>query len=136
VGIFSQKAQGETPFIPFSFLMYCFSAIISLPFALRGGLAALIDGSAPSVVNPVVLWLNIAYLGIVAMAFATTVFFLSTARIGASRASSFMFIVPTAALILSWLFLGEVPAAATLIGGALTIAAVYLVNWGSARPAR
>ena len=68
------------------------------------------------------------FLGVVATDFATTCYFLSASRLGSSRASAFMFIVPTAAVLLSWLLLGERPALVTLAGGALSIAAVYLAN--------
>jgi drug/metabolite transporter (DMT)-like permease len=68
------------------------------------------------------------FLSVVATDFATTVFFLSASRLGTGRASSFLFIVPTSAILLSWLLLGERPDAVTLVGGVFSIVAVYLVN--------
>ena len=120
------RAQQEIPFIPFSFLMYALASVIALPVALAGNIGSVFSGGWP-------YWLNLAYLAVVATAFATTVYFLCSARLGASRASAFMFIVPTAAVLLSWLFIGEAPTAATLAGGALSIGAVYLVNSGKGR---
>jgi drug/metabolite transporter (DMT)-like permease len=36
--------------------------------------------------------------------------------------------VPLTALILSWIFLDEVPEVSTLIGGVIAIFAVYMIN--------
>jgi drug/metabolite transporter (DMT)-like permease len=121
VTILSQRAQAATHFATHSFAVYALAALFALPFALRGGgLLPAGDGRA--------FWLQVLYLGVVATDFATTTYFLTASRLGSARASAFMFIVPTAAVLLSWLLLGERPAPVTLAGGALSIAAVYLVN--------
>ncbi len=121
VTIFSQRAQAAAHFATHSFAVYALAAAIALPFALRGGsLLPPGDGRA--------FWLLVLYLGVVATDFATTCYFLTASRLGSARASAFMFIVPTAAVLLSWLLLGERPGLVTLAGGALSIAAVYLVN--------
>jgi drug/metabolite transporter (DMT)-like permease len=39
-----------------------------------------------------------------------------------------VFIVPSSAMLLSWFFLGEVPAQSTILGGSISVAAVYLIN--------
>ena len=119
VTIFSQRAQGVSHVAPHSFVVYATAAVIALPFAVSGPLLPA-GGTA--------FWLLALYLGVVATAFATTVYILSASRLGSDRASAFTFIVPTAALLLSWLLLGERPDPVTLAGGALSIAAVYLVN--------
>jgi drug/metabolite transporter (DMT)-like permease len=123
--LLSARAQREITFLPFSFLMYAFATLFAFPVALTGRIGSVFTGGWA-------YWLNLAYLAVVATAFATTVYFMCSARLGASRASAFMFIVPTAAVLLSWLFIGEVPTASAIVGGVLSIAAVYLVN---SRPA-
>ncbi len=127
VTIFSQRAQAAAHFATHSFAVYALAAAIALPFALRGG-SLLPPGDGPS------FWLLVLYLGVVATDFATTCYFLSASRLGSGRASAFMFIVPTAAVLLSWLLLGERPGLVTLAGGALSIAAVYLVNASQRSP--
>ena len=122
VTIFSQRAQAGTHFATYSFAAYALAAAFALPFALAGGQSLLPPGDGGS------FWLLVLFLGVVATDFATTCYFLSASRLGSSRASAFMFIVPTAAVLLSWLLLGERPALVTLAGGALSIAAVYLAN--------
>jgi drug/metabolite transporter (DMT)-like permease len=127
ITLLSARAQEHMPFLPFSFLMYAFAALFGLPGALGGGIGTVFrEGST--------YWLNLVYLSVVATAFATTTYFLCSARLGAGPASAFMFIVPTAAVLLSWLFLGEVPTPLALAGGALSIGAVYLVNSRSRAP--
>jgi drug/metabolite transporter (DMT)-like permease len=127
VTIFSQRAQAAAHFATHSFAVYALAAAIALPFALRGG-DLLPPGDGRS------FWLLVLYLGVVATDFATTCYFLSASRLGSGRASAFMFIVPTAAVLLAWLLLGERPALITLAGGALSIAAVYLVNASQRSP--
>ena len=119
--VFSQRAQASSHFATHTFAVYAMAAVFALPFALAGG-GLLPPGEGPS------FWLLVLFLGVVATDFATTCYFISAARLGSGRAASFMFIVPTAAILLAWLLLGERPDAVTLVGGALSIAAVYLVN--------
>jgi drug/metabolite transporter (DMT)-like permease len=121
VTFFSKRAQEASHFATHTFAVYALAAAFALPFALRGG-SLLPPGEGPS------FWLLVLYLGVAATDFATTVYFIAASRLGTARASSFMFIVPTAAILLAWLLLGERPDAVTLAGGALSIAAVSLVN--------
>ncbi len=121
VTIAGQAAQREVPFVAFSFLSYAIAAILDFPMALRGGIVSVFDG------GPLV-WGNLLYLAVFATAFATSVYFIASSRLGSGKASSFMFVIPTAALALSWIILGEKPAPATLLGGGLAVAAVYLIN--------
>jgi len=121
VTILSQKAQERADFIGFSFVMYAGSTLVALPFALPFGIASVFPAGPR-------FWLNLAYLALLGTAFATTVYFLASSRLGSNRTSSFLFIIPTAALLLSWALLGEAPSVPTIAGGACAIAAVYLVN--------
>ncbi len=73
-------------------------------------------------------WFNTLYLALLAGTFGTTVYFEAAKRVGGARASSFSFLVPVSALGLAFLFLGEVPAWTSIVGGALSIGAVLLVQ--------
>jgi drug/metabolite transporter (DMT)-like permease len=68
------------------------------------------------------------FLSVISSNFATTIYFIAAERLGSYRTSSFVFLVPSSAMLLSWLFLGEVPEPSTIIGGAIAISAVYLIN--------
>jgi drug/metabolite transporter (DMT)-like permease len=75
-------------------------------------------------------WFNVVYLAVFATTFATTVYFAASSRLGANRASSFIFLVPTSAVTLSWAILGEVPQWPTIVGGCVAVAAVWMLNTG------
>jgi len=125
VTLCSQRAQEGAGFVPVSLAIYAGAAALAVPMALSAG------GLRPPAAAS--FWLLVAFLAIAATAFATTVYFLAASRLGSARASSFMFIVPLGAVLLSWLFLAERPDPLTLAGGALSIGAVYLVNSGRGR---
>ena len=112
----------------FSFYVNAFSALLALPLALRGGV------ETPQTAQ-MLFWLNIGYLALVSTAFATTVYFRASLRLGPHRAASFILLVPVLAPLLSWIFLGEIPETTTVVGAPFAIAAVYLVNRGSASSA-
>lgn len=125
VTLLSQRVQRRVSFLAYSFYVNALSALMNLPWAVREGLLVRVD-------DPTVFWLNLAYLAFVGTAFATTVFFRASLRLGAQRASSFIFLVPALAPLISWLAIGETPARATLLGGPLAVLAVYLINRGRA----
>jgi drug/metabolite transporter (DMT)-like permease len=73
-------------------------------------------------------WINLLFSSVIVTAIATTVYFYTTTRLGAERASSFIFLVPLAAAVSSWLLLDEHIKVHTAVGGLLGIAAVYTIN--------
>lgn len=73
----------------------------------------------------------IVYLGIfpAALAYVTWAYVLS--RIPASLAASYLYLSPVLAILIAWLWLGEIPFILSLVGGSLTLAGVIIVNvWG------
>jgi len=119
--ILSQKMQKKIHFITYGFYVYGFCTIYGLFFSLASNAMFPIPTELP-------YWLNILYLSIGATTIATTIYFLSTKQLGSRLASSFIFTVPVSAMFFSWLLLGEIPQLPTVIGGSLTIGAVYLIN--------
>ncbi|MEA1939692.1 MAG: DMT family transporter [Candidatus Caldatribacteriota bacterium] len=80
---------------------------------------------------PIEATLAIIYLGIfpAALAYITWTYVLS--RIPASLAASYLYLSPVLAIIIAWVWLGEMPAFLALVGGALTLLGVIVVNlWG------
>lgn len=73
-------------------------------------------------------WGNLFFSSVITTALATTFFFIATSKLGASKASSFIFLVPFSAALGSWIFLNEIPQWYTIAGGGLGIIAVYILN--------
>lgn len=73
-------------------------------------------------------WLNILYFGTINSAIATTCFMYASARIGAEKASSFIFIVPTMSVVGALIFHQEPLLWNTVLGGILGVLAVFIIN--------
>lgn len=73
-------------------------------------------------------WGNLIFGGAIVTSLATTVYFYATSKIGSDKASSFIFLVPFAAALSSWLLLGEKLEWHTIAGGCLGILAVYMIQ--------
>jgi len=73
-------------------------------------------------------WLALLYLGVLGQSVATTIYFIASGRLGSSKASSFMFLVPLFALLISYLILDEPIKMHIVIGGGICLCAVYLIN--------
>lgn len=70
----------------------------------------------------------VIYLGIFPAAIAYAAWAYALARMPASNTTSFLNIVPLLAVLIAWLWLGEVPSLLAVVGGAVVIAGVALVN--------
>lgn len=117
----SQKAGDSISPLIFNFFTSVFGALLFFFFALPHGIFAAFSQGA-------IFWLNMFYLAVISSGLATTVYFFASNRLGSHKASSFVFLVPSSALIFSWMFLGEQPKLSTIAGGLIAIIAVYLIN--------
>ena len=70
----------------------------------------------------------VIYLGIFPAAIAYVLWNYALARMPASLLSSFLYLSPVLASLIAWVWLGEVPALLTLVGGAIAILGVILVQ--------
>jgi drug/metabolite transporter (DMT)-like permease len=72
--------------------------------------------------------LAVIYLGVfpAALAYVTWTYVLS--RFPASNAVSFLYLNPALAILVAWIWLGEIPTTLSLMGGVLAILGVVLVN--------
>jgi len=68
------------------------------------------------------------YLGIVPSLIAYASWNIVLSRMPASRAANFMYCVPPVATIMGFVWLGEMPSPLSLIGGAMALGGVILVN--------
>lgn len=76
------------------------------------------------------------YLGIFPAAIGNLTWAYALSRMPAGRASTALYLTAPVALVLSWLLLGEQPAAQAIVGGAVVIGSVALVNLRARVPSR
>jgi drug/metabolite transporter (DMT)-like permease len=72
--------------------------------------------------------LAVVYLGIFPGAIAYVLWSQALARMPASSLSAFLYFQPVNAAFIAWIWLGEVPALLTVVGGVVSIAGVVLLN--------
>ena len=78
--------------------------------------------------------LAVIYLGIFPAAIAYVLWNLALARMPASLLSSFLYLSPVIASFIAWVWLGELPTRLTVLGGAIAIVGVVLVQTKGYRP--
>ena len=121
MSIVSGKSHKALATLTFSFWVYFISSIFCFIMNINNDLLIVLDFD-------LIFWLNLILLSIGAQVFGTTVYFIATTKLGPSKASSFIFIVPITAPIFSMIFIGEKLEISTIIGGIMTMTAVYLIN--------
>jgi len=109
---------GELPALQVTWLSCTIGAVLCLPFLPR--LVDDLDGAGAST------WWWVAYLGALPTAVAFTTWAYALARTSAGRLGVTTYLVPPVAILLSWLLLGETPAALALLGGLLCVGGVYV----------
>lgn len=117
----SKSGNYGSPFA-FSWWMYLVTFVCLLPFYDFGKIGDLFHSTDPR------FWGNVLFASIITTTLATTMYFFATSKIGAEKASSFIFIVPFTAALSAFAFLGEKIEFHTVIGGLLGIAAVFMIN--------
>jgi drug/metabolite transporter (DMT)-like permease len=86
------------------------------------GLARQMPQAAPSAT-----W-AIVYLGVFPAAIAYVLWSYALARMPASLLSTFLYLTPVLAMGIAWVWIGEVPALLTVIGGLVAIGGVIIVQ--------
>jgi drug/metabolite transporter (DMT)-like permease len=83
---------------------------------------------AQASVAPVPATLAVIYLGVFPGAIAYVLWSYALARMPASLLSTFLYLSPALAILIAWIWIGEIPGLLTLVGGALAVAGVVVVN--------
>ncbi|MFI0966857.1 DMT family transporter [Streptomyces sp. NPDC021080] len=116
-GVVAQKpALGRASALQVTTFGCLIGAVVCLPFAGR-----LVHDAATA---PLTATLDMVYLGVFPTALAFTTWGYALARTTASRMGATTYAVPALVVLMSWLFLAEVPGPLTLAGGALCLAGV------------
>ncbi len=120
VTILSSKSRKISPIV-FTFYLYVCTVLLDWFFFVD-------ISSMPFTSFDGIFWLNIVLITFAATTFANTIYFLGIETLGAGEVSSFIFLVPFSAIILSALFLKETVDAYMVVGTVLTLFAVKILN--------
>lgn len=71
---------------------------------------------------------SVVYLGVFPTVIAYLALGYAFARMPASGAVSFLYLVPVLAFVVAWIWLGEVPTLLSVVGGGISLCGVLLVN--------
>jgi drug/metabolite transporter (DMT)-like permease len=83
---------------------------------------------------PIEVSLAVVYLGVFPGAIGYVIWAYALSRMPASTTGSFLYLVPACALVISWIWLGELPSALSLVGGVVVLIGVVIVSrYGKAR---
>ena len=126
MSIISGRSHAHVSTLSFSFWVYTISTLIYLGATWNKDIFLIFTYDW-------IFWVNMFSLSVGAMVFGTTVYFLGTTKLGPEKASAFIFMVPVTALFFSVLLIGERLEITTMIGGIMTMTAVYLINKSHSR---
>lgn len=98
--------------------------LMGLPGLLRTDFGSLSAGA----------WIGIAYAGVLAIGIAYFIWYRGVQRLGSSRTAVYSNLVPVAAILTAWLWIGETPRALQLLGAGVILAGIAVVRL--APPAR
>lgn len=118
--IISSKSTKVSP-LTFTFYMYLVTIILVGVFFIEIEAIAFEHWDG-------IFWFNILFISVAGTTFANTIYFLGIEKLGAAEVSSFVFLVPFSAIILSAIFLKERIDLSIIIGTILTLFAVKLLN--------
>jgi drug/metabolite transporter (DMT)-like permease len=118
--VLQKKLLGQYRALEFTCYSFWFGTLLMAPFGW--GLGHAVKAA------PMNATLAVVYLGIFPGVMANFAWAYAMTHAPASRLSSFMYLMPVASLGIAWIWLGEVPKLMTLVGGAVALAGVVLVN--------
>lgn len=104
---------------------------IGTPLLVLIGIPAL--ASTPWGDVPAWAWAGVAYAGVLSVGVAYVFWYRGILRLGNSRTALYSNLVPVAALLTAWAWLGEVPTLPQVSGAAVILAGISVARWGGRR---
>lgn len=92
--------------------------LIGLPDLLRTDFTGISAGA----------WLGTAYAGVLAIGVAYFIWYRGVQRLGASRTAVYSNLVPVAAILTAWIWIGETPQALQVLGAGVILAGIAVVR--------
>ena len=118
--IISSKVKDISPIV-FSFYLYLITIILDGVF--------FVDFKAIKYESfDFYFWINLLGLSIISSVYSNTIYFIGISKLGASNVSTFIFLVPFSAIILSAIFLHEHISISIIIGTIMTLWAIKILN--------
>jgi drug/metabolite transporter (DMT)-like permease len=121
VTILSQRAHKHIHPIHYSFFISVIATIAAFIYSFNSDLMAVFN-------QGVRFWVALIYLAVLGQTLATTIFFTASGKLGSEKTSSFMFLVPIFALFSAWIVLDEPIELHIVLGGFISIFAVFFIN--------
>jgi len=121
VTVLSQHSQKHIHPIHYSFLISVVATLATFFYAYDADLMAVFS-------QGVAFWIAMIYLAVLGQTVATTIFFIASGKLGSQKTSSFMFLVPVFALGSAWIIFNEPLQLHILVGGGVSMLAVYFIN--------
>ena len=106
--------------LPFTTYAIWVGTLVSLFFA-----PGLVDQAGSALASTL---RSMLYLGLFPTALGYVTYAYAFSRMPASRAVSFLYLIPVMAYLIAWVWLGEVPAALSVVGGGVALSGVVIVN--------
>ncbi|QOY54820.1 DMT family transporter [Candidatus Sulfurimonas marisnigri] len=121
VTVLSQHSQRNIHPVHYSFFISIVATVVTFLYAFNSDLMSVFNQGSK-------FWIALIYLAVLGQSVATTIFFTASGKLGSEKTSSFMFLVPLFALLIAWVVLDEEIQTHIIIGGALSLFAVYFIN--------
>jgi drug/metabolite transporter (DMT)-like permease len=121
LSVLAQSSRQYLDPIRYSFFIGLIATFCMFIVAYGHGIGSVFDQGIP-------FWGALLYLSVMTQTVATTIYFVASGKIGSAKAGSYMLLVPVFALVSSYVLLDEVPSTSLVIGGAMSIVAVYWIN--------
>ena len=121
VTILSQHSHSHIHPVHYSFFISIVATVSTFIYAFDSDLLSVFSQDTK-------FWIAMIYLAVFGQTVATTIFFMASGKLGSEKTSSFMFLVPVFALLSAWIILDEQIQAHILVGGTISMLAVYFIN--------
>ncbi|ERN53933.1 DMT family transporter [Alkalihalophilus marmarensis] len=118
--VFQSKYLKSYGFLPFTIYTIVSGTIFMLFFS--PGLTLAISAA------PLDITLTVIYLGLLPTVIPYFCIAYVTSKVGASEATSVLYLTPAIAIFISWVWLGEIPTFLTILGGIITLLGVTVTS--------